>query len=189
MADALYFDKGSHRKQQIYKWVSDTIFEFGQGNRLTEIKFLVVNAESQNDITNAINEFNSLIEDIINTEEVSGGVLGYILQKNIARFGKTRIILDLFKNLINVPRAKIQLVTKAEPKQLRTLKTSELRQKFKKKEKIRFGITPQNKRKKAELIVTFNKKTQTTILRLRDPKTKKFLKATESFKKELKSRK
>ena len=73
MADALYFNKGSHRKQQIYKWVSDTIFEFGQDNRLTEIKFLVVNAESQNDITNAINEFNSLIEDIINTEEVSGG--------------------------------------------------------------------------------------------------------------------
>ncbi len=174
---SLYLNKSQRRKKQIYNWFLDTMFD--SGLNLDNVQKSLNNDK----FDNAFRKFELIVESVIKISEQKGEVLGYILRENFTRFGKFRVLKDLFNNIVLVRfKKKVKVESKLTDKEKVKLRT--IIKKKKKEVAFNFGLNKKGTRKKAILrpVIIKNK----VQFRLVDVKTKQYLSFTPTVKKIIK---
>lgn len=176
----IYLTKGYSRKEQIYNWFKEVTIENNLQHQLRDIMKDILEGNGEY----AYKRFKEFVNVIINLYYTQGIVLGYLIEENINKFGE-RTIIDLFKGVFGVS----PIMTKKKTKKYKpSTQIEQIEKQFKKEQqKFFYGInTTTTKKEKAEInIVLIRDKPQ---YRLRSIKTGKFLKFTDTFKKEVKKK-
>lgn len=180
----VWYTANSVRKTQIYNWLKEVLY----ANNLSESLYIVRNLAYKGHIKESLAKFNDIILYLIDNKRSvmprDGNILAYLIDENINLFGKSRVILDLYRGIIKVPKGKHipKKVGRATTKKL-----DEVKEEIGKAQVVHYGIDTEGKRKQANIrIVLINEK---EVYQLVDKETGKVLKYTDSFKKELEKRK
>lgn len=179
----LYLDKGVKRRNQIYNWFNNVVLANNLGFFYREGILFLANGENEK----AVNRFQDLVFEIINNRPVreNGDTLGYILEENIETFGKNRVILDLFDNImLKQFKKRVRVPQKTRPIRQADIKDIVKESRVRKKEEIRFGVNPKGKREQATLRVRAN-----GTFYLQSRKSGKFLKFSQNLREEIQKRK
>lgn len=171
MGKISYFNEGGQRRQQIANWVEQEIYREGKQFFIKEIEFDII----QEKYDDAFDKFNALL---ISFQDET---LVYLILNNKQLYGN-QVIVDLMNRIVKAPRTiKKKDVGNKGPKQ----KISSIKRKIVTREFRVYGIDKNNKRRLAKVdSVIVNNKARVV---LRDTKTGRFLKATESFKRRTKN--
>lgn len=179
MSKHTYLDAGSKRKKQIYEWFKDIINKRRDlSNRLSHAKTLILS----NNKSKSLETWKRILKEIL---EFNYEGIGQVIQYDINKFGFSRVFSDTYAGIVvsglKIPKPRL---TKENVK---TLKLKDLQQEVKQIRKKYYGYNTRTKKRiYTDVEILYNKKTQSTMVKLRDPKTGYFLKQPESLKQKVK---
>ncbi len=175
----LYFNKGLTRKKQIYEWFTDVVFANNLGSKFRN----VIQFGRLGQRKDALNEFTDIVKAIVEQRPTreNGDTLGYLIDENISAFGSVSVVLDLFNGTV-ITRTGIIPREKVVKKPVKKITIAEVKKEL--MENVFIGTDTREKQREQGILKV---RTNGTYY-LQSKRTGRFLKLSESLRKELKKR-